>query len=251
MASQVQASRQPPAPESTLVIVPAFNEQDAISGVLKELATRVPQYDVLVVDDGSTDRTAEVARAAGARVASLPYNLGIGGALRTGFLFAVRNGYERGIQFDADGQHDAAEIGRLIAAADGGADLVIGSRFASGETTYEVGKVRSAAMRVLRLTVKFASGQGISDTSSGFRVFSRPMLDFFARNYPVEYLGDTVEALLLACHAGFRVVETPAIMHKRTSGTPSSRRLRLIYHYVRLLIVLAATASLRGRRRAA
>ncbi|MDQ3639897.1 MAG: glycosyltransferase family 2 protein [Actinomycetota bacterium] len=250
MASESPARTEEPAIERILVIVPAFNEEEAIGDVLKELAGRVPEYDVLVVDDGSTDRTAEVARAAGVRVASLPYNLGIGGALRTGFLFAVRNDYERALQFDADGQHDAAEIERLIEAADGGADLVIGSRFASDETTYEVGRVRSAAMRVLRLSVSFASGQGISDTSSGFRAFSRPMLTFFARNYPVEYM-DSVEALLLACHAGFRVVETPVIMHKRASGTPSSRRIRLIYHYVRLLIVLVTTASLRGRRREA
>ena len=249
MASESRASSEQAAPERTLVIIPAYNEQEAIPGVLKELADRVPEYDVLVVDDGSTDRTAEVARAAGVRVASLPYNLGIGGALRTGFLFAVRNDYERAMQFDADGQHDAAEIEKLMAAADAGADLVIGSRFATGETTYEVGRVRSTAMRFLRLTVKFVSGQGISDTSSGFRAFSRPMLDFFARNYPVEYM-DSVEALLLACHAGFRVVETPVLMRKRTGGSPSSRSFRLLYHYVRLLIVLVTTASVRGRRRA-
>lgn len=248
MASESGAGSEQSVIERTLVIIPAYNEEGAIGGVLKELADRVPQHDVLVVDDGSTDRTAKVARDAGVRVASLPFNLGIGGALRTGFLFAVRNDYERALQFDADGQHDAAEIVRLLDAADEGADLVIGSRFASGETTYEVGRMRSAAMRVLRLSVKFASGQGISDTSSGFRAFSRPMLTFFARNYPVEYM-DSVEALLLACHAGFRVVEIPVIMHQRASGTPSSRRFRLIYHYVRLLIVLVTTASLRGRRR--
>jgi glycosyltransferase involved in cell wall biosynthesis len=248
MASDSRAISEHVAQERTLVIVPAYNEEEAILGVLKELADQVPEYDVLVVDDGSTDRTAAVARAAHIRVASLPYNLGIGGALRTGFLYAVRNDYERALQFDADGQHDAAEIERLVAATDAGADLVIGSRFASGETTYEVGRVRSAAMRLLRLTVKFASGQGISDTSSGFRAFSRPMLEFFARNYPVEYM-DSVEALLLACHAGFRVVETPVNMRKRASGTPSSRSFRLIYHYVRLLIVLVTTASLRGRHR--
>ncbi len=251
MASQPEATSEQPATRRTLVIVPAYNEEDAIGDVLDELADRVPEHDVLVVDDGSTDRTAEVARAAGVRVASLPYNLGVGGALRTGFLFAMRNGYEQALQFDADGQHDATEIGRLLAAAETGADLVIGSRFASGETTYDVGRVRSAAMRVLRISVRLAGGQGISDTSSGFRAFSKPMLGFFARNYPVEYLGDTVEALLLACHAGFRVVETPVVMRKRASGTPSSRRFRLIYHYVRLLIVLVTTASVRGRRRVA
>ncbi len=244
-----QPTRQRQLRERTLIIVPAYNEEEALPAVLKELARQVPAYGVLVVDDGSVDRTAMVARDAGVLVAQLPYNLGVGGALRTGFLFAVRNGYERALQFDADGQHDPGEIKHLMAGLDAGADMVIGSRFATAERTYDVGRVRSGAMRILRLAVRWLSGRQISDTSSGFRAFSQPLLEFFAKNYPIEYLGDTVEALVLAHYAGFEVVEVPVEMRKRSGGTPSTRTLRLLNHYLRLLIVLITTASPRRRRR--
>jgi glycosyltransferase involved in cell wall biosynthesis len=182
-------------------------------------------------------------------VATLPFNLGVGGALRTGFRYAVEDGYDSAVQFDGDGQHDPSQICRLVPALDAGADMVIGSRFASHQTTYEVGRVRSGAMRLLRVAVKLLSGHHISDTSSGFRAFSRPMLEFFARNYPQEYLGDTVEALLLAAHSGFQVVEVPVAMRVRSGGVPSSRNVKLLYHYVRLLIVLVSAASVRKRKR--
>ncbi len=235
----------------TLIVIPAFNEQEALPAVLKELAARAPEHDLLVVDDGSTDATTQVADDAGVKVATLPFNLGVGGALRTGFRYAVDNGYDRVVQFDADGQHDPAEIARLLPELDAGADMVIGSRFASGATTYEVGRVRSGAMRILRLAVKLLSGQTITDTSSGFRGFSRPVLEYFSRNYPQEYLGDTVEALLLAAYAGYQVAEVPVAMRARGGGVPSSRNLKLLYHYLRLLIVLISTTSVRSRRRAA
>jgi cellulose synthase/poly-beta-1,6-N-acetylglucosamine synthase-like glycosyltransferase len=126
-------------PARTLVVIPAYNEEQSLPGVLKELAEQTPEYDVLVVSDGSVDRTAEVARAAGVFVAELPFNLGIGGAIRTGFKFAVARNYEQAVQFDADGQHDPLAVSRLLAPLDDGADMVIGSRFAAGgAVTYEV-----------------------------------------------------------------------------------------------------------------
>ncbi len=235
----------------TLIVIPAFNEQEALPRVLKELAVHASQHDVLVIDDGSTDATSHVAREAGVTVATLPFNLGVGGALRTGFRYAVEHGYDSVVQFDGDGQHDPVQISRLLAPLAAGADMVIGSRFAGGATTYEVGRVRWGAMRILRLAVKLLSGQHISDTSSGFRAFSRPMFEFFARNYPQEYLGDTVEALLLAAYAGYQVVEVPVAMRVRSGGVPSSRNVKLLYHYLRLLIVLISTTSVRSRRRMA
>ena len=125
----------PPLPANTLIIIPAYNEEDALPAVLVELASRVPQHDVIVVVDGSTDTTASVARAAGVMVAELPFNLGIGGALRTGFRYAERAGYERAVQFDADGQHDPSEIETLLDALDAGADMVVGSRFSGAPAT--------------------------------------------------------------------------------------------------------------------
>jgi len=231
-----------------LVIIPAYNEEESLPAVLKELAEQTPDYDVLVVSDGSTDRTAELARAAGAHLAILPYNVGIGGALRTGFAFAVRRGYERAVQFDADGQHDPMAVAALLEGLDRGADMVIGSRFAEGgAVTYSVSGIRRRAMKVLQWLVVRLVRQRFTDTSSGFRAFSRPMLEYFASNYPVEYM-DSVEALVLACNAGFRVEEVPANMRGRTGGAPSTRNLKLVYYYVRLLVVLLVSTTSRGQR---
>ncbi len=234
----------------TLVIIPAFNEEDSLPAVLATLRAGAPQYDVLVVDDGSDDRTSEVAIAAGVQVARLPFNLGVGGALRTGFRFAVRHGYERAVQFDADGQHDVDGLDALLAELDGGAEVVVGSRFVKGSERYRTGALRGGAMNVLRFTLSLLTGLHFTDTSSGFRAYSRPVIDYFADAYPLEYLSDTVESLLLACYAGFNVVEVPVTMRERSAGVPSTRNLRLIYHYIRLLLVLAAMASLRQRRTA-
>jgi glycosyltransferase involved in cell wall biosynthesis len=167
-----------PSPR-TLVILPAYNEEGPLPGVLLELARWCPDLDVLVVDDGSRDNTAAVARSAGVAVARLPFNLGVGGALQTGFRYAVDHGYERAIQFDADGQHDATQVPVLLRALDEGADLVIGSRFADGGCDYGVGRVRGGAMGVLRLAVRLLSGRAFSDTSSGFRAFSAPLLEYY------------------------------------------------------------------------
>ena len=225
--------------------MPALNEAATLPAVLDRLHREVPWADVVVVDDGSTDATAAVGRAGGAIVLSLPFNLGIGGALRTGFLYAVRNGYDRAVQFDGDGQHDPDEIPTLLAALDEGADMVVGSRFAGKSSSYSVSRVRARAMGVLRFTIKTLSGQQFSDTSSGFRAFNREVLEFFARTYPSEYM-ESVEALLLACAEGFQVAEVPVNMSDREAGTPSNRRWRLVYHYLRLLVVLVASAPRRA-----
>lgn len=234
----------------TLVIIPAYNEEEALPAVLAALRERVPEFDVLVVDDGSHDRTAAVAREGGAMVARLPFNLGVGGALRTGFRFAVRRGYQRAVQFDADGQHDVEDLGPLLAELERGADVVVGTRFAHGHGRYRTGVVRGGAMSVLRLALSVLAGQRFTDTSSGFRAYSRAVIEFFADAYPLEYLSDTVESLLLVCYAGFNVVETPVTMHDRSGGVASTRSFRLVYHYARLLLVLLAMASLRQRRAA-
>jgi glycosyltransferase involved in cell wall biosynthesis len=210
--------------------------------VLAELRAVLPNLDVVVVSDGSTDATAEVARAGGVHVVELPFNLGIGGALQTGFRFAVRRGYQRAVQFDADGQHDPSEVHRLLEGLDAGADLVVGSRFGNGDQTYRVGRTRGGAMGLIRLAVRLLSGRRFTDTSSGFRGFSRDLIAFFAETYPAEYM-DSVEALLLALRGGFQVVEVPVTMRDRQAGEASNSRLRLAYHFVRLTIVMALGAT--------
>ena len=232
----------------TLIIIPAFNEEASLPLVLAGLRARWPAYDVLVVDDGSADNTAAAARSGGAVVARLPFNLGVGGALRTGFRFASRQGYDRALQFDADGQHDVESVNALLRELEKGADVVVGSRFLAGTESYRIGAVRGGAMSALRFTLSVLAGQQFTDTSSGFRAYSRRAIEYFADTYPLEYLSDTVESLLLACYAGFTVVETPVTMRERSGGVPSNRNLSLAYHYVRLLLVLIAMASVRQRR---
>lgn len=229
-----------------LAIIPAFNEEDALPGTLAELRSHHPELDIVVVSDGSVDATASVARAAGVSVLELPFNLGIGGALRTGFLYAVREGYDVGVQFDADGQHDPTQIRKLLDAIADGANMVVGSRFTDSSAHYEVSGTRRGAMRVLRLAVRLLSGRTYTDTSSGFRAFDSRVLEFFSRNYPSEYM-ESVESLIVATLEGFDVTEVPVDMRSRAAGVPSARRLRLVYHYLRLLLVLGSSARRRPK----
>ena len=234
-------------------MIPAYNEAESITPVLAELRRERPDLDVLVVSDGSTDSTARIARAAGVVVVELPFNLGIGGALRTGFRYAAENGYQAAVQFDADGQHDPHAVAALLAPLADGADLVIGSRFVEGGTvTYEVSRVRRFAMRGLEWVVQRLVGRRFTDTSSGFRAFSRRMIGYFAKHYPVEYM-DSVEALVLAANLGFDVREVPADMRGRAGGAPSTRGWKLAYYYTRLLVVLLTsyTRPASRKRRAA
>jgi len=229
--------------DRTLVVVPAYQEEQALPGTLKELRDVVPELDVLVVDDGSRDATAKVAAAAtDVTVARLPFNLGVGAAVRTGLRYAVDNGYHRVVVVDADGQHDPATISTLLRALDEGADMVIGSRFRDG-SSFAVGRTRGRAMKSLHRVVRWQTGQSFTDTTSGFRAFDAPVVAMLARDYPVEYLADTVEVLLMVCRAGYKVVEVPVAMRTRAGGQPSTRHLQLAYNYLRLMIGILASAS--------
>jgi glycosyltransferase involved in cell wall biosynthesis len=232
-----------------LIIMPALNEEESLPATLKELREVVDDPDILVIDDGSTDATAEVASRAGAVSAQLPFTLGVGGAVRVGLHYAQRNGYERAVVIDADGQHDPAGITALLEALDNGADMAVGSRFAGGTDDYPVGRIRRQAMRFLGAIVRALTGQRFSDVTSGFRAFDRPVIELLAREYPVEYLADTVEALLIVRYAGFRVDEVPIRMRPRAAGVPSTRRVNLVINYLRLLIGILGSASRRARLR--
>ena len=217
-----------------LVMIPALNEEETIAAVVAD-ARKHLSGDVLVVDDGSTDRTALRATEAGATVLSLPYNLGVGGALRTALRYASDHGYNRVVQLDGDGQHDALEARRLLATLEEGYDLVVGSRFAAG---YDVGHSRRATMRMLSSIVSRRLGGPITDTTSGFRAMGPAAIDLFSRHYPVDYLSDTVEALLLAGSSGLRVTEIDVAMHPRQGGVPSSSGLKGVYHLTRLMLAI-------------
>ena len=222
--------------ENTLVLVPAFNEAGSISDVLSELKSF--NYQVLVVSDGSSDGTSDISRSMGIRVLDLPLNLGVGGALRAGFRFAIKEKYSAIVQIDADGQHPAGEIENLIAAANGNqAQLVIGSRFLSDGTSMKVGIVRRLVMRVLARSSSRATGTNITDTTSGFRIICEPLLTKYAMSFPTNYLGDTYEAVVAAGRSGYKVIEIPAAMRERTSGESTASIAQSVRFTVKGLIV--------------
>lgn len=210
--------------ERTLVVLPALNEQDSVAAVIAEVRSALPGVSFLVVDDGSSDNTAEVARAAGAEVASLPFNLGVGGAMRLGFSYALANGFDNVVQVDADGQHDPASVHSLIEALDS-ADLVLGARFA-GTGDYEVRGPRRWAMRALATILSRIAGTTLTDTTSGFKASGPKAVRLFATHYPAEYLGDTIEALVIAARADCVIAQVPVAMRPRAGGVPSQNPFR-------------------------
>ena len=231
---------------SAVVVIPAYNEEASLGGVLAEIA-EIDGLAAVVVDDGSTDATAAVARSAGVACVRLPFNLGVGGAVRTGLRWALVHDADTVVIVDADGQHDPADVTALLAAVDAGAGLAIGSRFAADAGDYVVGGTRRRAMRILNRLVRTTTGFAATDATSGFRAMNRPVAEYLAREYPVEYLADTVEVIILVRRAGHEVVEVPVSMRERAGGVPSARRLRLVFNFLRLLVGIAG-GVLVGRR---
>ena len=205
--------------EQTLIVMPAFNEEASVGAVVREVFAALPGVAVLVVDDGSTDDTTEEARAAGALVATLPFNLGVGGAMRTGFKYALANGFSHVVQIDADGQHDPSDVPQLLDALQT-ADLVIGARFA-GTGDYVVRGPRQFAMKLLAVMLSRTAGTRLTDTTSGFRASGPRCVELFADHYPAEYLGDTIEALVIAARVKCVIRQVPVRMRTRAGGVPS------------------------------
>ena len=205
--------------QHTLIVMPALNEEESVADVVREVYSKLPGVSVLVVDDGSTDQTATHARAAGAAVLSLPFNLGVGGAMRAGFKYALFHGFHNVVQVDSDGQHDPSGVPQLLEALTH-ADLVLGARFA-GEGDYTVGGPRRWAMVVLAAIISSLAHTKLTDTTSGFRATGPRALALFAENYPAEYLGDTIESLVIAARAGCVIRQQPVAMRPRAGGVAS------------------------------
>jgi glycosyltransferase involved in cell wall biosynthesis len=202
-----------------LIVMPALNEQASVGSVVEQVKRSLPEADLLVVDDGSVDDTGRLARAAGAEVARLAVNLGVGGAMRTGFRYAAARGYDVVVQVDADGQHDPEEVAALLRGLDD-ADIVIGSRFA-GKGAYKASGPRKYAMVVLSLVFSRLAKRRLTDVTSGFKAMGPRAIKLFAGYYPAEYLGDTVESLVMAIRAKLKITEIPVVMRERVGGTPS------------------------------
>ncbi|GAA1692416.1 glycosyltransferase family 2 protein [Microcella alkalica] len=219
-----------------LVIIPAYNESESVADVIAEVAREVPTASCLVIDDGSRDDTAAVARRAGAGVLHLPINLGVGGAMRAGYRFAAENGFDVAIQIDADGQHDPGHVTDLLEVlAD--ADIVIGARFA-GIGDYEVRGPRKWAMRFLSSTLSHATRTRLTDTTSGFKACGPRAIALFAREMPAEYLGDTIEALVIAAKNGLTVRQVPVAMRERSAGVPSHNPVKSAVYLLRAVFAL-------------
>lgn len=225
-----------------LVIVPAYNEAKAIGRVIEDLRSLDLTLDILVVNDGSADATSAQARATGkARVVDLPKNLGIGGAVQTGFKYAAANDYSIAIQFDGDGQHLAAEIPKLLQALkNDGASMVIGSRFLEKQAGYRSTFVRRLGIRLFRMVNSLLIGQRVTDNTSGFRAYDRPAIEFLARHYPVDY--PEPEAVILLGRNGFRIAEVCTLMRERQGGDSSIAGMTGVYYMIKVLLAILMTA---------
>ncbi|MGZ0068027.1 glycosyltransferase family 2 protein [Microbacterium arborescens] len=229
--------------ERVLVIVPAWNEEQNVGLTVREILSADDHYDVVVVDDGSTDSTAAEARAAGAEVLELPFNLGVGGAMRTGFTFAQRRGYTRAIQVDADGQHNPENIAAVLRGLET-ADIAIGARFAD-VGNYVVRGPRRWAMVFLAAVVSRVARVKLTDVTSGFRAANHRAIAQYVRYYPAEYLGDTLDSLVEALHSGLRVVQVPVAMRPRMHGKPSQGVIGSTVYLVRSVFAISL-ALMRG-----
>jgi glycosyltransferase involved in cell wall biosynthesis len=236
-SGRVLPLRRPAPPARVLVVVPAFNEQSTVAQVVTEVRTHNPGVDVLVVDDGSADATADLARDAGALVCRLPFNLGVGGAMRAGFRFALDAGYDAVVQVDADGQHDASYIPALLRGL-AEADVVIGARFA-GAGDYQARGARRWAMALLAFVVSRLAHAPLTDVTSGYRAANRRAMRVFAAHYPAEYLGDTVESLIIALRSTCLVTQVPVAMRIRGGGRASQSPLRAAAYLLRACAAIA------------
>ena len=226
--------------------MPARNEAGAIGGVLDELRAFDPDLDVVVVDDASSDRTAAIAAARGAAVVRLPYNLGIGGAVQTGFKYALEHGYDVAVRLDGDGQHVPAELPVLLGPIERGeADIVVGSRFVEGgDGEYRPPIARRAGIRFFAWIVSRLVHQRVTDTTSGFQALNRKGISLFAADYPHDY--PEVEATVMVVKNRLRLVEVPTTMREREHGTSHINALRSIYYALKVTLALFVGMFRRG-----
>jgi glycosyltransferase involved in cell wall biosynthesis len=222
-----------------LAIVPAYNEAKAIRATIDAIHAAAPEFEVLVIDDGSTDATAERARVAGARVLRLPFNLGIGGAVQSGYIYAQERGFEVAVQVDGDGQHDPRQIRDLLdrLQADPELNMVTGSRFLDTDSDgYRSSVVRRIGIRLFARVVSIITGQRVTDPTSGFRMIDRRGIELFARDYPHDY--PEVEAILLMHANRLRSCEIPVVMAPRITGESAITVTQSVYYTIKVLLAV-------------
>jgi len=219
------------------IIVPAFNEERAVADVIRSISSDLHDATAIVIDDGSHDATSRVARSAGARVARLPFNSGIGAAVQTGFQIAHDEGFDVAVQVDGDGQHPPNEVRRLLdEMATTGANYVIGSRFADESDDYRASLARRGGIAIFSRLVSWLIRQRITDTTSGLRAADRQAIALFAAHYPHDY--PEVEAIVLVHRAGLTIREIPVQMNQRQAGRSSITPLRSAYYMVKVSLAV-------------
>ena len=220
----------------TLVIIPCYNEQDSIVKVINNLKNNAPDADYLIVNDCSTDNTEKILRENGFSYINNPINLGIGGGVQAGYLYAQQNGYDIAVQMDGDGQHDPKYLSRVIApVADGTFDMAIGSRFIEKEG-FQTSFMRRFGINIISAFILILTGKRIKDTTSGFRACNRKLIEFFARNYADDY--PEPEAIMACIVNGFSVGEVAVVMEERQSGVSSIRSLKSAYYMIKVCLAL-------------
>ena len=221
-----------------LAVVPAYNEAGTVAKVVRSLREAAPRFDVVVIDDGSTDDTAGRPRPRAAALVCLPFNLGIGGAVQTGFQYARERGYDYVAQVDGDGQHEAAELHKLVAAmgADRSIDVICGSRFLDAEERYPAPISRRTGVHLFSFALRLMLGQPVSDPTSGFRLYNRRAIALFARDYPHDY--PEVEAILMLHEHHLRMTEVPVRMQLRGAGRSSITKPRSLYYMIKVSLAL-------------
>ena len=230
-----------------LLIVPAYNEVDNIERVLETLINKFPQYDYVVINDGSTDGTGRLCIERGYQVINLPINLGIGGAVQTGYMYALKNGYEYAVQLDGDGQHDAAYIDALIKPlAEGNADVVIGSRFLKKEG-FQSSFSRRTGINILSRLIWMCTGKHVLDVTSGFRAVNQRFIAIYAEDYPSDY--PEPEAIITAVMHKGRVAEVPVVMKERECGVSSINFRRSVYYMIKVTLAILVKRLSYGIRR--
>lgn len=233
--------------EKILVIIPAYNEEESILGVIDDLIKNAPDVDYIVVNDGSTDDTSRILKAHGIPHISLIKNLGIGGAVQTGYKYALQNGYSIAIQFDGDGQHSARYIADLIQPIlRGEADLVVGSRFKGETEGFKSSSMRRLGITILSGVLKMASTNKIEDVTSGFRAAGKRAIKLFASYYPDDY--PEPESLALVARKGLRLVEVPVSMRERTGGESSIKRMDSVYYMIKVTFAILIQTNIYERR---
>ena len=231
----------------TLIIIPAYNEAENIEVVVNNLRDYYPQFDYVIVNDGSTDNTAEICEKCGYVCINLPINLGIGGAVQTGYKYALENGYDIAVQMDGDGQHDPAfleDMEKIVESGD--ADAVIGSRFVEKEG-FQSSVTRRVGIIFLSVLGKILTGVRLKDITSGYRMVNRKMIRIYAEDYPSDY--PEPEAMVIAAIYGCRIKEYPVVMKERISGTSSINLKRSVYYMIKVSLAMMVRRLSLGFRR--